>query len=103
MKENNTFFDQCQKLQNEAAKADLILETLQEIFAMTFAVDGTTIHRETSAKDVDGWDSIAHVILITAIEEKFSIRFKGREIAGFNTVADLLDAIEKKRNEKLSE
>jgi len=100
MKENNTRSDQCQELQNETAKADLILETLQEIFAMTFAVDGTTIHRETSAKDVDGWDSIAHVILITTIEEKFSIRFKGREIAGFNSVGDMINAIEKQINGK---
>ena len=76
------------------------LNQLQEVFAVTFGIDGTTINRDTSAKDVKGWDSVAHVLLITAVEKKFSIRFKSREIAGFNSVGDLLDAVETKTNEK---
>jgi acyl carrier protein len=73
-----------------------IITKLQEIFSETFDIDGKTITRETSAKDVNGWDSVAHVMLITSIEKKFAIRFTGREIAGFKTVGDLLDSIEKK-------
>jgi acyl carrier protein len=73
-----------------------IITNLQEIFANTFDIDGKTITRETSAKDVNGWDSVAHVMLITSIEKKFAIRFTGREIAGFKTVGDLIDAVEKK-------
>ena len=72
-----------------------ILEYLQEVFSVIFDTGDMIITRSTSANDVDGWDSIAHVLLITSIEEKFSIRFKGREIAGFNSVGDMIDAIEK--------
>jgi acyl carrier protein len=75
-----------------------ITTKLQEIFAETFDIDGKTINRETSAKDVSGWDSVAHVMLITSIEKKFEIRFTGREIVNFKTVGDLIDAIEKKIN-----
>jgi acyl carrier protein len=77
-----------------------IITNLQEIFADTFDVGSAMITRETSAKDVKGWDSIAHVMLITSIEKQFAICFTGREIAGFTTVGDLIDAIEKKTNEK---
>jgi acyl carrier protein len=73
-----------------------IITNIQEVFANTFDIDGKTINRETSAKDVKGWDSVAHVILITSIEKQFSIRFSSREIAGFKTVGDLVDAVEKK-------
>jgi len=77
-----------------------ILNLLQEVFSATFGIDGTTINRDTSAKDVKGWDSVAHVLLITAVEKKFSVRFKSREIAGFNNVGDMLDAVEKKIDER---
>jgi len=77
-----------------------ILGLLREVFAATLDVDGTTIQRETTAKDVKGWDSVAHVLLITAVEKKFSIRFKSREIAGFNCVGDMIDAVETKIKER---
>ncbi|MDR1478243.1 MAG: acyl carrier protein [Planctomycetaceae bacterium] len=73
-----------------------IITDIQEIFSDTFDIDGKTVTRETSAKDVKDWDSVAHVILITSIEKKFAIRFTGREIANFKTVGDLIDALEKK-------
>jgi acyl carrier protein len=73
-----------------------IITNLQEIFAETFDIDGTTITHETSAKDISGWDSVAHVMLITSIEQKLAIRFTGREIVSFKTVGDLIDAIEQK-------
>ncbi|MDR2441806.1 MAG: acyl carrier protein [Planctomycetaceae bacterium] len=77
-----------------------IITNLQDIFADTFDIDGKTITHETSAKDVSGWDSVAHVMLITSIEKKFAIHFTGREIAGFKTVGDLIDAVEKKTTGK---
>ena len=79
-----------------------ILNLLQEVFAATLGIDAVAINRDTTATDVNGWDSVAHVLLITAVEKKFSLRFKSREIAGFNSVGNMLDAIEKKINEKQS-
>jgi acyl carrier protein len=73
-----------------------ILLILNDIFVDIFNINKSTLTDKTSAKDVDGWDSVAHVMLITAIENKFAIRFTGREIAGFKTVGDLIDAVENK-------
>ena len=72
-----------------------IMETLQEVFADVFGLDEVVLTAETSAKDIADWDSVNHVMLITAVEKKFSIRFKSREIAKFNCVGDIIDAIEK--------
>jgi acyl carrier protein len=74
-----------------------IITNLQEIFAEIFDVDGKNITRATSAKDVENWDSVAHVMLLTSIEKKFAIRFTSHEIATFKSIGDLIDTIERKQ------
>jgi acyl carrier protein len=53
---------------------------LQEIFRRVFD-DDIVITDSTSAADVDGWDSIAHINLIIAIEKHFGVKFTAAEIA----------------------
>jgi acyl carrier protein len=57
-----------------------IQSELQEIFRRVFD-DEMVITETTSAADVDGWDSIAHINLIIAIEKHFAIKFTAGEIA----------------------
>jgi acyl carrier protein len=57
-----------------------IQSELQEIFRRVFD-DDLAITETTSAEDVDGWDSIAHINLIIAIEKHFSVKFTANEIA----------------------
>jgi acyl carrier protein len=52
---------------------------LQEIFRRVFD-DELVITESTSAADVDGWDSIAHINLIIAIEKHFGLKFTANEI-----------------------
>jgi acyl carrier protein len=52
---------------------------LQEIFRRVFD-DELVITDSTSASDVDGWDSIAHINLIIAIEKHFGVKFTANEI-----------------------
>ena len=53
---------------------------------------------ETTADDVEEWDSLSHVQLIVAIEKAFGIKFTSNEILGWNNVGELIDAIEKRLN-----
>jgi acyl carrier protein len=53
---------------------------LQDIFRRVFD-DELVITDSTSAADVDGWDSIAHINLIIAIEKHFGVKFTANEIA----------------------
>jgi acyl carrier protein len=50
----------------------------------------------TTAEDVKGWDSAAHVNLILAIEMELNVVFNTGEIDEMRTVGDLVDAIERK-------
>jgi len=71
-------------------------ETLNGIFRMVFDDDGIEIERNMTANDIDGWDSLSHVNLITAVESKFEIRFTQKELLTLKNIGDLLDHIENK-------
>jgi len=72
------------------------LEKLNEIFREVFDDEEITVAPETTANDVDGWDSLSHVNLIMAIEGKFAIRFAQKELLSFKCVNDMLRCIEAK-------
>jgi acyl carrier protein len=54
---------------------------LQDVFRRVFDDDELVITESMSAADVDGWDSMAHINLIIAIEKRFEIKFTASEIA----------------------
>ena len=51
------------------------------------------LNAETTADDVDGWDSVKTVEIVVAIEVAFGVRFTVGEIANLATVGDLVDRI----------
>jgi acyl carrier protein len=76
------------------------LDQLQEVFRRVFGDDEITLTRETTAADIDGWDSMMTINLMIAIEKRFQIRFAAAEIAGIKAdgqnLGNLIDLIEKK-------
>jgi acyl carrier protein len=72
------------------------MEQLNAIFCQVFDDDDIKVAPETTANDVDGWDSLSHVNLIVAVEAHFGIRFSQKELLTFKNVGDLLKAIESK-------
>lgn len=73
------------------------METLRGVFRRVFDDDELEISREMTADDVDGWDSLSHVTLITAVEAKFGIRFTQKELLTQRNIGDLCDAVDSKR------
>ena len=73
-----------------------ILAKVEEIFREELEVDGLVLTDETTADDVEEWDSLSHVQLVAAMEEAFGIEFKSREILSWENIGDLIDSIEKK-------
>lgn len=71
---------------------DEIYTRLQAIFDDVF-MDEVRLTPELSAKDVEEWDSITHVSLVLAIEEKFGVRFRVGEVESAKNVGDLVDLI----------
>lgn len=73
-----------------------ILKRVEEIFREELELDDLVLTDETTAEDVEGWDSLSHVQLVAAMEEAFGIEFKSREILSWENVGDLIDSIQKK-------
>ncbi|WP_462187307.1 MULTISPECIES: acyl carrier protein [unclassified Frankia] len=69
-------------------------ERLQQIFREIFGDDDLVITDATTAADIPGWDSLAHINLIYAVEREFSIQIADERLASFATVGDLREHIE---------
>lgn len=72
------------------------LDTLTEVFRQVFDDPSIALTPETTADMVEGWDSLSHINLILAVENRFNIRFKQKEVMGFKNVGDLARCIEDK-------
>lgn len=75
-----------------------ILLEVQTIFRDVFDDAELALRRETSAADIEGWDSLAQMTLVSAIAKKFEVKFKIDEIVHLKNVGDMVDLIERKRN-----
>ena len=69
---------------------------VQGIFREVFDQPSLEIYDAMQAKDVEGWDSLTHVTLIMAIEERFGIQFSTREVMGFQNVGEMLASLRAK-------
>ncbi len=73
-----------------------ILNRIQDVFREELEVDDLVLTDETTADDVEEWDSLSHVQLVVAIEKAFNIKFTSREILSWDNVGDLVDCVSKK-------
>lgn len=73
-----------------------LLPRLEEMFQEVFDDDDLAITRETTARDVEEWDSLMHVTLMLAVERGFGVRFSSSEVAMLESVGELVDLIDSK-------
>lgn len=73
-----------------------IREELQKIFREIFFDDDLILFDEMTADDVEDWDSLSHLNLISQIERKFNIEFTTEEMMSAKNVGEFIKYIEKK-------
>lgn len=71
-----------------------ILVELKDIFKSVFNRE-IELTFETSAKDVKGWDSLMHIALIGAVEDRFKMKFKMKEVLSMQNIHDMIVIIQK--------
>jgi len=77
-----------------------IYQGLTAVFRDVFDDDSIVIGANTTANDIDGWDSQAHVTLVVATEVRFGIRFRTAELEQLRNVGDFVRLIETKNPKK---
>ena len=73
-----------------------IMNKLQPIFQDIFEDDDLLITAESNADSVEGWDSLAHIVLIFAIEQEFKIKFALGELEAMKDVGDMVELMQQK-------
>jgi len=76
-----------------SAPRDAILARLQDIFRAELDDDDLRIGLDTRQADLKGWDSLAHVRLVSGIESEFDFQFNLSEIEEINSVRQFVDLI----------
>ncbi len=72
---------------------DQAVNKLTGIFRYVFNDDTLIIRDELTANDVEDWDSLSHMLLITEVENSFAINFKLRDLTKMKNVGDMLNII----------
>ena len=85
-------------LQNQ----DHILQRLTAVFRDVLDLDDLELKLTTTANDVEGWDSLAHVRLTVATEQEFKVRLTTVEVSSLKNVGELVSAIAEKTTAKAS-
>ena len=70
-----------------------IFERLNSVFRDVFDDDSITVTEATTAADIDGWDSLMHITLISAVEDEFDISFNMKDVVKMKNVGDMADII----------
>lgn len=69
------------------------LKELTAIFRDVLDNEDINIREETTAEDIEEWDSLNHIQLVVAIEKHFKIKFTANEIQQWKNVGDMSRAI----------
>lgn len=72
-----------------------IIKELQEIFREIFD-DEIILSNETTADDIEDWDSLTHMQLIVEIEQKYNVKFTTAEIKKAANVGEFIEIIQEK-------
>ncbi len=70
-----------------------IYKRLTEVFRDVFDDETIEINDNTTANDIEDWDSIEHITLVGAVENEFGIRFKMGEVSTMKNVGEMVDII----------
>lgn len=70
-----------------------VYDKLTVIFRDIFDDDTIKISGETSAVDIEDWDSLEHINLISAVEKKFKMRFSMKQVSTMKNVGEMVSII----------
>ena len=70
-----------------------VYERLNAVFQDVFDDPDLQVNDETTAADVDGWDSLIHITLIDSVEEEFDVSFDMKTIVKLKNVGEMVDVI----------
>ena len=75
-----------------------IYEKLNEVFRDVFDDEEITVTDKTTANDIEDWDSLSHIMLLSAVEDEFGVKFDMKAVQGLKNVGEMVNIIEQNVN-----
>ncbi|HJA31225.1 MAG TPA: acyl carrier protein [Candidatus Eisenbergiella pullicola] len=72
---------------------DEVFERLNEVFRDVFDDESITVNDQTTADDIEDWDSLEHINLMAAVESEFGIKFSMGQVVTMKNVGEMVDII----------
>lgn len=72
---------------------EAIYEKLNEVFRDVFDDDSITVNADTTADDIEDWDSLEHINLVSAVEKEFGVKFTMAQVVGMKNVGEMVEVI----------
>lgn len=70
-----------------------MFDRLNNVFRDVFDDDSISVNEETTAEDIEDWDSLEHINLVAAVEKEFGIKFSMGQIVSMKNVGEMIDII----------
>ena len=74
-----------------------IFARLNEVFQDVFDDDSITVDARTTAADIEDWDSLSHITLISAVEDEFRMKFSMKEVVEMKNVGEMASIVAARR------
>lgn len=78
----------------------MIEERLKATILAALGLDDYPLTEKTIAPDVPGWDSLSHVIVLTAVEKEYQVRFRANEAMNLANVGALQALVRRKLEQR---
>ena len=73
-----------------------IVEKLTTIFHEVFKDNTIVLNDEMTSADVENWDSLTHMLMISMVQERFDVKFRLKELNKLKKVGDIISILEEK-------
>ena len=74
---------------------NLIYDKLNAVFRDIFDDEKIAVNENTSAADIEDWDSLTHIMLLSAVEDEFDVKFDMKLVNGLKNVGEMVELIQK--------
>lgn len=71
-----------------------VLERINKIFRTVFDNEKLVVTEETSADDIEGWDSLQHINILAMLEKEFQVELDIEQIISLENVGDMVRAVQ---------
>lgn len=70
-----------------------IIQKIEAIVATAVNHHDFVMTESTKPEEITGWDSMANAMILTAIEQEFSVKFKFSDMIAWKTIGQLADIV----------